>query len=187
MHNNSLHLFAEIGVPYLEADTDILEIGPDWAVPGGRVRPMIEGIGARYHFADIKNTPGGVFMNGDYEINSSNERYDAVVSLNVAEHVRNIWTWVKELKRITRAGGFVILVNPLSWPYHPSPYDCWRILPEGWKALFEEVGLEHVRSWSGNMVPLEPYLRGEHGPHEVTDTIAVGRVPPPGTGLLIDA
>ncbi len=32
----------------------------------------------------------------------------------------------------------------MNWPYHEAPVDCWRIYPEGMKALYEEAGLTMV-------------------------------------------
>lgn len=36
----------------------------------------------------------------------------------------------------------MITINPVSWPYHEAPVDCWRVYPEGMRALYEEAGLE---------------------------------------------
>ena len=54
------------------------------------------------------------------------------------EHVSRIWLWIKELERITKPGGKIILISPISWPYHEAPIDCWRIYPEGMKALIND-------------------------------------------------
>jgi hypothetical protein len=43
-------------------------------------------------------------------------------------------------------GGLVITINPVSWPFHTAPFDCWRIYPEGMKALYEDSGLEVLLS-----------------------------------------
>lgn len=179
MHNNSLELFKEYGLPYIKNTDLVLEIGPDWLTSGGCCKPLVIGTGADYAFADIANrnqhTQGFVEMDGEYKIKSPSDMFDVVFSLNVAEHVRDLEKWMTELKRVTVAAGYIIFVNPVSWPYHESPYDCWRIFPEAYKTLFDKVGLEHVFSWTGNLTPLENYLYAEHGPHEVRDTIAIAR------------
>jgi SAM-dependent methyltransferase len=181
MHNNSLQLFIKYGLPYVEHADHILEIGPDWAVPGGRIRPLLLTAGAAYSFTDIyprnSDQPEYISMNNDYSIDTGDNHFDKVVTLNVIEHVPHIWKWVRELTRVVRPGGLLIFVNPVSWPLHLSPYDCWRILPDGYKALFEECGLEYEFGHTGNIVPIEGYLAAEHGPHVVTDTIAIGRKP----------
>jgi SAM-dependent methyltransferase len=158
-----------------------LEVGPDWLIRGGMCRPLVLDTGANYYYATLDNTRWTddlyVHMNNEYSLGCEDGVFDVVFSLNVAEHVRKIWKWVAELKRVTRPGGTLIFVSPVSWPYHESPYDCWRIFPEGYRALFDEVGLEYVFGWSGNMCTLESALVAEHGPHEVRDTIAVARRP----------
>jgi hypothetical protein len=69
-----------------------------------------------------------------------------VIAGQVIEHVRRVWVWMRELARICKAGGHVIVINPVSWPYHEAPIDCWRIYPEGMKALCDEAELEVVLS-----------------------------------------
>jgi SAM-dependent methyltransferase len=181
MNNNNLEVFKRNGLPLIKAGDKVLELGPDWLIPGGMCQPLLLRRGAVYHFADLVNRdssrPECILMNGAYEILAPDNSFDVVFSLSVAEHVRKLWTWITELRRITKPGGLVICVNPVSWPYHESPFDCWRIMPEGWKALFEDFGLEYEFGYHGNVVPLEPHLRQEHGPSIVTDTIAIGRKP----------
>jgi hypothetical protein len=49
---------------------------------------------------------------------------------------------MREVARVTRAEGLVITVAPTSWPFHSYPMDCWRIYPEGMKALSADAGLD---------------------------------------------
>ncbi len=176
MHANSLEIFTRFGLRYIRRGAAVLEIGPD---PDRLCRGLVERAGAEHHFADVANHSrdlrGFVAMRGEYRIECPDDAFDAVFSLSVVEHVRMVWRWFAELKRVVRPGGFVIGVNPVSWPYHEAPVDCWRLFPEAYKALFDEAGLEHVFSWHGNLVPIDAWLRDEHGPHAVTDTIAVAR------------
>ncbi len=178
MHGNSLALLRRFGLPYFRAGMDVLEVGPD---PHGLGQALVEPCGLRYHHADQANAvldaPGCVHMRDGYALDSPDGRFDIVFAANVAEHVPRLWTWVRELARVTRPGGHLIFVSPVSWPYHEEPVDCWRILPEGYKALFAETGLEHVFSWHGNLVPIDAHWLTRHGPHVVTDTIAIARKP----------
>jgi ubiquinone/menaquinone biosynthesis C-methylase UbiE len=64
------------------------------------------------------------------------------VSGQVLEHVPRAWVWLEELARVTKPGGHVITINPVSWPYHEAPVDCWRIFPEGMIALYEHANLD---------------------------------------------
>jgi ubiquinone/menaquinone biosynthesis C-methylase UbiE len=51
---------------------------------------------------------------------------------------------MKEIKRVLKPGGRVITINPVSWPFHEAPIDCWRIFPSGIRALAGESDMEIV-------------------------------------------
>ena len=63
----------------------------------------------------------------EYSFPAPSDTYDIVLSGQVIEHVRKIWLWIKELTRVCKVGGLVITINPVSWPYHEHPIDCWRV------------------------------------------------------------
>lgn len=52
-----------------------------------------------------------------------------------------VWVWIKELSRVLKPGGKLITINPVSWPYHEAPIDCWRIYPEAMKELYAHAGV----------------------------------------------
>lgn len=181
MHQNNLELFKRHGLPFVRPGQKVLEVSPDWVIPGGMCRPLILEAGASYNFTNLERNyigrPDYYPMSGPYDIDVEDSTFDVVFSLSVIEHVPEAWKWIKEQRRIVKPGGLVIAVNPTSWPFHASPVDCWRIYPSGYEALFKLVGLEHVFSFEGNLVDLEPYLRAEHGLHEVRDCIGISRKP----------
>jgi SAM-dependent methyltransferase len=178
MHGNSLALFKRFGLPYFRDGMDVLEIGPD---PQWLCKAVVDAKRVRYRHADAANgalsDPGCIRMPEEYRLDCPDETFDVVFSANVVEHVRKPWKWLAELSRVTKLGGHIVCVNPVSWPYHEAPRDCWRLLPEAYKALFEDVGLEHAFSWHGNLAPIDPHWLVEHGPQLVTDTIAIARKP----------
>ena len=55
---------------------------------------------------------------------------------------------------MTKPGGHVVTIAPVSWEYHEDPVDCWRIYPEGMKALCEDAGLKVITcEWETLGVP----------------------------------
>ncbi|MDF1551027.1 MAG: class I SAM-dependent methyltransferase, partial [Bacteroidales bacterium] len=78
----------------------------------------------------------------EYSFPIAENYFDIVISGQVLEHVKKPWVWLNELKRIVKPGGHIITINPISWHYHEDPVDCWRIYPEGIKALSEECELD---------------------------------------------
>jgi ubiquinone/menaquinone biosynthesis C-methylase UbiE len=101
---------------------------------------------------DIAQTPQLTYPKSQpYSFPISSNTYDVVLSGQVIEHVAKIWVWMREVARIAKPGGLVIIINPVSWPYHEAPIDCWRIYPEGMKALCEEAGLTVEKSFCGSL------------------------------------
>ena len=163
MHTNSKLLFEKYGKPYfrtiLNSNTSrfsklrVLEIGPD-NLPSTYQKI----VGDKYidwDTIDIYKRQDLTFIaNNLYEYPISSNSYDIILSGQVIEHIPKVWIWIKEVSRICKPGGLVITINPVSWPYHEAPVDCWRIYPEGMKALYDEGGLEVILSiWESLEVP----------------------------------
>jgi len=70
--------------------------------------------------------------------------FDIVISGSTMEHVTRIWDWIPELVRILKPKGYLVIITHWSFPLHRYPLDCWRIMPDGFRYLFEMTGkLEH--------------------------------------------
>ena len=147
MHLNSELLFCKYASPYFKEKCKVLEIGP-LGFPSA-YQKIINNPAITWHTIDFE---GSNFIDTavsklTYKLESAyhfpveDESYDIVLSGQVIEHVGKIWMWLKELKRVTKINGIIITINPVSWPYHEAPIDCWRIFPAGIKALAEEVEL----------------------------------------------
>ena len=65
--------------------------------------------------------------------------FDAVVSVNVLQHVRKPWLAAPEIIRLLRPGGFTYHSTVFSWRYHPSPVDFWRFTPDALMSLFDDL------------------------------------------------
>ena len=93
------------------------------------------------HFSLTIYNPGMIISKDVYNYPIKDNTYDIVFSAQVMEHVQKIWVWLRELKRITKPGGKIITIMPVSYIFHACPIDCWRIYPDGMIGLMEEVGL----------------------------------------------
>lgn len=91
-----------------------------------------------------ENNPLHIASDSEYHYPVSDDMFDVVISGQVMEHVRKIWLWIDELKRIVRPNGLIIIVVPVSWTYHEFPADCWRIYPDRMRALLEDKGLDII-------------------------------------------
>ncbi len=150
MHENSILLFKKYALPLLGHGMKVLEIGPD-TFPSS-YRKLVTAAAITWETLDIYDSPLLTYPKSDvYRFPIPDNHYDVVVSGQVIEHVARIWRWMPELSRITKPGGLVITINPVSWPYHKAPIDCWRIYPEGMKALCEDSGLAVEQSFWGSL------------------------------------
>ena len=173
MHENSKRMFVRHALPRFVGAARVLEIGPD-TLPSTYAGLVRAHHGARapatWDTVDLASRPGTTFAaRSEYEFPVDDGSYDVVVSGQVVEHVRKPWRWFPELARVCRRGGVVVTISPVSWPYHEAPVDCWRIYPEGLRALHEEAGLEieHV-SWGTleprGVLPRCPRPASDHAP-----------------------
>lgn len=101
--------------------------------------------------------------------NIPSDAFDVVVSVSTLEHTRHPWLVIKEIARIVRPGGLVCLTAPYAWPYHAHPIDCWRIFPDGMRALMQSAGIEPI---SAEMFQVTSDL--DQGAW-LGDTVGVGR------------
>ena len=176
MHLNSQLLFSRFAKPHFKPGMRVLEIGPD-AFPSTYSKiialPEIEWQTAdlvasaqdrgQRLFGEGRLNQLTFALDNAYSVPAPAASFDILVSGQVIEHVRRIWAWMQELARLTAHGGLVITIAPISWPYHEAPVDCWRIYPEGMRALCEEAGLEVLLS---TFAALEPRVSKRWYPGE---------------------
>lgn len=83
-------------------------------------------------------------------IDSSYENIcDIVLVEQVFEHVRNPWAAAKNINRMLRSSGSVLITTPFYLKVHGAPMDYWRWTQNGLTALLEDSGfiINHVDSW----------------------------------------
>jgi 2-polyprenyl-3-methyl-5-hydroxy-6-metoxy-1,4-benzoquinol methylase len=71
--------------------------------------------------------------------------FDTVVSTEVLEHVPDPLRAMREMQRVLKPGGRLILSTPMYWPRHEQPYDFYRYPYDGILRLVQESGLELER------------------------------------------
>lgn len=81
-----------------------------------------------------------VFYDG-HRLPFDDSHFDAVVSFEVFEHVFNVDEVLKEIKRVLRPGGRLLLTTPFAWGEHESPYDFGRYTCFGIRSIVERNGL----------------------------------------------
>jgi SAM-dependent methyltransferase len=112
--------------PYQEFFAHTEYVTSDWA------QSVHEGAGA----ADVVAAADDLPLAG--------ESFDAVLLLQVLEHVPAPVRVLAELRRVLRPGGAITLTAPLAWEQHEMPHDYFRYTAPGLEHLLREAGFEDV-------------------------------------------
>lgn len=67
------------------------------------------------------------------------EKYDAIFSVSVFEHISKPWQAGHHLTRMLKPGGICYHSAPFSYFYHGAPADFWRFTPDAMKVIFSEL------------------------------------------------
>ncbi len=70
--------------------------------------------------------------------------FDCIACLEVLEHTLNPFEAVKELRRILKHEGYLLVSAPLNWRIHGPIPDCWRFTEHGWKALLRDFDIVEI-------------------------------------------
>jgi SAM-dependent methyltransferase len=121
----------------------------DWlrtqAVDGARVldvgcgdRPyeqLLAGAAAIVGF-DVPGNPYADLHGSIDALPADDASFDVVLCLQVLEHVPEPGAAVRELRRVVKPGGRVLLSTHGIYPFHPNPDDLWRWTHQGLERLF---------------------------------------------------
>ena len=96
------------------------------------------GIGdeARWDYSNID------FVSDLEQIPAADESLDAVLNINVLEHVSDPLQVLRECHRVLEPGGRLIMVAPQSWLMHQAPHDYYRFTQHGLEFLLGKAGFE---------------------------------------------
>lgn len=88
-------------------------------------RAVVEQHDAKYVGADF-DPEAGVRISSEGRLPLDNSSFDAVMSIQVLEHVRDLDRYLGEAHRVLKPGGKLLLSTHGSWLYHPHPEDHRR-------------------------------------------------------------
>lgn len=174
MHKNSEKIFDEYVLKYVSDADSVLEIGPDKQCLFLE-KARSSGYKNDWTMMDIVGRPAlpeKVLKMEEYKIPAENNKYGIVLSAQVIEHVRKPWLWIKELTRVVKPDGYLILISPITWKHHRVPVDCWRIWPDGMHSLFEEADLIPIQV---EICSLDDQTDKQIGNAKVTDLLSIGK------------
>ena len=151
MHPNCQKIFTDYCLKYFREGHKVLEVGPPlesrWYKKTVRQKKA-----CKWETVDIRKdrSPSGrhhdvTYTGTMYSYPMPDETYDIVFASMVLEHIPMPWEWVKELRRVLKWEGLLIIIAPFIGDKH-GDLDCWRVLPQGMSALVEWFGFDVLKS-----------------------------------------
>ena len=142
MHLESYALMDEMLRRTSRTSADVLDVG-SYNV-NGTFRPLVEQRGWNYTGLDTVAGPNvDVVAQDPFGFPFDDDAFDVVLSGSTMEHVTAIWRWVPELVRVLKPGGLLAIHTHWKFPEHRYPVDCWRIMPDGMRYLFDMTNSLH--------------------------------------------
>jgi SAM-dependent methyltransferase len=126
---------------YFPPSGDLLDIG-GWPVDVTNLKDIEAFYHMTYHCLDIAiPQSGGRLFKEDITHCPAipDNSFDAIVSIDTFEHLKEPWLAAKEITRILKPGGVCSIGTVFSWRYHPVPVDYWRFSPECLQSLFKDL------------------------------------------------
>lgn len=97
--------------------------------------------GCQYVAADLPGNPkAAVQVRADGTLPCADGEFDAVLSSQVLEHVRNPAVYLGECRRVLRPGGRLLLSTHGTMFLHRDPVDYWRWTCDGLRLELEQAG-----------------------------------------------
>ena len=95
---------------------------------------------AAYVGVDVAANPAAELEGTVEDLPVEDASFDVVICTQVLEHVDEPARAVRELRRVTAAGGRVLASTHGVQVYHPNPHDLWRWTHAGLERLFRANG-----------------------------------------------
>lgn len=85
-----------------------------------------------------------------HQIPFSDGTFDLIIAAQVLEHTFKPWIVAKELERVVKLNGKLLIEVPFNFPYHSPPYDFFRFTFTGLRSLFPNSNLTQYEVPEGN-------------------------------------
>lgn len=97
--------------------------------------------------ADAAHMP---FKDGEFEV---------VLCTEMLEHVKDPFQVEREIRRVTKTGGILILSTRFVFPLHDTPHDYWRFTKYGLQEIFKEWEIVELKSETKNFSTIGALLQ----------------------------
>ena len=118
----------------VDQEAQILDVGS--LNMNGTLKPLFSNPKWSYTGVDIKKGKNvKVLLKDPYKYPFEDNYFDVIVSTSCFEHNEMFWLSFQEMVRVVKPGGFMYISAPFKEGIHKAPVDCWRFLPDGYRAL----------------------------------------------------
>lgn len=172
--HDGANIFDEFVKHVNENKLRVLEIGSRVVSPGSQSKRELFPNAASYVGFDYYPDANTDVVGDAHELSKyfPGQKFDAIFSLAVLEHIAMPWILAREISKLLDIGGVTCHVSVHSWPLHETPWDFWRFSDEGLKVLFSpplgfktvKAGLfEPVRLCMDSNNPIQEYMVRDPG------------------------
>ena len=103
----------------------------------------VDNISSEYQFESNENFRPDV-ISDVLNMPFKSDEFDTAICTEVLEHVETPLLLFKEVSRILKRGGYLILSSGWVAPYHKEPKDYWRFSHDAYKLLCKDSGFELI-------------------------------------------
>lgn len=150
MHPTSLNKMKAFVEGYLKEYENyqliIIDVGSQAVMENPTYRPFFNKTNWKYLGLDVvQGNNVDIVVKDPYRWNELEDNsVDVVISGQAFEHIEFPWLTIKEIFRVLKDQGIACIITPSAGPEHKHPLDCWRIYPDGMKALAKWAGFRAV-------------------------------------------
>lgn len=133
-------LYKRIKIIGQEATGDLLDFGCGTKPYHKLFKHITSYIGCDISESGNKNLKQADVIYDGHVLPFNNESFDIIIAFEVFEHIFNLDEILRELYRVLKKNGSMIISIPFFWPEHELPYDFARYTEPGMIYLLEQSG-----------------------------------------------
>lgn len=118
---------------------NLLDVGSLATENGAHIRDIVEKHGIKYWGVDMRQGDNvDLVVNGHELSRKIDKGWSMVVCFDTFEHDDAFWLTLKEMKKVLKKGGWLMLGFPSRYcPEHNHPQDYWRFMPQSMELMFK--------------------------------------------------